>query len=216
MRRPMLATCGAVGVFALGLGSFGAVVAGAAPKPHSDQVITVKKVAADTGAPLAGAVFTLYRWHGSVDLSSAVATATSGSNGVAVFNLEGHHNYAVAETVAPQHYQLPTSPPVVVKTAHETNTKGSDDPANVKESQTVTFTDAPVPTTPPSTPSGPPTSPGTGSSRGSAIAGATTVHTGALWSGSAPYAAGAAMLGGSLLGTGLLMRRRRAHGQMQS
>ncbi|HUO49682.1 MAG TPA: prealbumin-like fold domain-containing protein, partial [Acidimicrobiales bacterium] len=140
MKRHWLVLAGGIGALTL-VASVGQVAAGAAGKPHSDQVITVTKTAAGSGAPLGGAVFTLYKWHGTCDFSSVVATATSNSAGVATFNLEGHHNYCVVETTPPAGYLLPTTGPVVVKTAHSTNSKGTDDPANVKESATVAFVD---------------------------------------------------------------------------
>ena len=219
MRRPWLVVVGGVGTAAL-LASPLALAAGATGKPHSDQVITATKTASDTGAPLAGAVFTLYPWHGTCDLSKPLATATSDSTGKAVFNLEGHHNYCVAETTAPAGYRLTSTGPQVVKTAHSTNGKGADDPANVKESATVVFTDDPVvtpPTTPtttiPTSPTTPPTAgsggtTGGSSTGGSSTSGATTVHTGEPWAGSAPYALGAGLAGASMLGAGLLVRRR--------
>jgi hypothetical protein len=209
-----------VGAMAMGV-STGGVAAAATATPHSDQIITLAKSAAESGAPLAGAVFTLYRWHGSCDLSKVVTTATSDAGGKAVFAMEGHHNYCVAETTAPAGYLLSGGAPVVVKTAHQTNAKGGDDPANVKESVTVAFVDTAqttAPTTPPTTiPPGttPPTAAVTGggtSPASTAVTGATTVHTGEAWAGSAPYALGVLMTGAGLLGSGLLMRRRRVLG----
>jgi hypothetical protein len=209
MRRLWLVTSSGAGVLALGLGSLGAAAAGAAPSPkaHSDQVITVMKTDPG-GVGLQGAVFTLYPWHGSTDLSSPLMTATSDSSGRAVFDLEGHHNYAVVETKAPANYNLSSSAPVVVKTAHQTNTKRSDDRANVKESAKVTFVDTPI-VTPPPPPENQSSGGGTSGSNQAAVPGATTVHTGGLWAGSGPYAVGAMLLGSSILGTGLLLRRRR-------
>lgn len=233
MKHPWLTVGAAGALLALGLGPFGVSVAGAAGKPHSDQVITVHKTDAKTGAPLAGAVFTLYRWHGSPDLSSVVATATSDSGGHAVFSLEGHHNYWVVETAAPSGYTLPTSGGVLVKTSHSTNSKGQDDQANVKEKETAAFVDtakssppdippnggSTTTTTTPVAPTSPPTGStgGTGSSPapGSVVPGSTTVHTGMAWAGSTPYALGVGALGTSLLGTGLVLRRRHLH-QMTS
>lgn len=229
MKHPWV-TMGAVGGLALTLGmsSLGAALAGAAPKPHSDQVITAVKTSAKTGAPLAGATFTLYKWHGSPDLSAVVATATSGTNGKAVFSLVGHHNYWLVETAAPAGYTLPASNGVLVKTSHQANGKGQDDPANLKEAETVAFADqptgshdnppdtTPVTTTPPVTT--PPTGSGGGTSGGSTapaagslVPGATTVHTGMAWAGSTPYALGAGALGMALFGSGLLLRRRQLH-----
>ena len=224
MKHPRLMFGAVGGVLALVLSPLAAGVARAAPKPHSDQVITVTKTAAGTGAPLAGAVFTLYKWHGSPDLSSVVATATSDSNGHAVFNLEGHHNYWVVETAAPSGYVLPTSGQLV-KTSHSTNAKGQDDRANVKESEAATFVDQatgggghdnPPVTTPTGGNGG--TTGGGGSSTGATTSAgggivpqATTVHTGLPWAGSTPYALGAGALGMSLLGTGLVLRRRQLH-----
>ena len=224
MKHPWL-TMGAVGGLALtlGAGSLGVTLAGAAPKPHSDQVITVAKTSAKTGAPLAGAVFTLYRWHGSPDLSSVVATATSDSTGHAVFSLVGHHNYWVVETAAPSGYTLPASNGVLVKTSHQVNGKGQDDRANLKEAETVAFADQPTgshdtppdttpPVTTPPTGTGGVTSGGsTSPAAGSVVPGATTVHTGMAWAGSTPYVLGAGALGMALFGSGLLLRRRQLH-----
>lgn len=229
MKHPWLTVGAAGALLALGLGPFGVPVAGAAGTPHSDQVITVHKTDAKTGAPLAGAVFTLYRWHGSPDLSSVVATATSDSSGHAVFSLAGHHNYWVVETAAPSGYTLPTSGGVLVKTSHSTNGKGQDDPANLKEKESVAFVDTAktsppdippndgstttttTPGSPPSPPTGPGGGTGTGPVPGSVVPESTTVHTGMAWAGSTPYALGVGALGTSLLGTGLVLRRRRLH-----
>ena len=224
MKHPRL-TLGAVGgLLALVLGPFGVAVAGAAPKPHSDQVITVTKTAAGTGAALAGAVFTLYPWHGWADTSTVVAKATSDTNGRAVFSLVGHHNYWLVETAAPPGYELPTAAGKLVKTSHSTNAKGQDDRANLKESLTVGFVDAPKPSgheeNPPSdnqpvpdpaTASNGATSSPTSPPAGSEVPGATTVHTGVPWAGSTPYAVGVGALGMSLVGTGLVLRRRQLH-----
>jgi len=225
MKRLWFVLTTGIGALAM-VASVGMVSASAAPEPHSDQVITVSKTAAGTGAPLAGAVFTLYPWHGSCDLSAPVATATSDSSGRAVFSLEGHHNYCVAETTAPAGYQLPGGGPQVVKTTYETNGKGSDHPACVKESEAIGFVDTlavtPSTTSTTSTTSTMPTStttttiisPSTAAGGGAAtpeaaVNGATTVHTGLPWAGSKPYALGALTAGGALFGAGLLMRRRR-------
>jgi hypothetical protein len=219
---------GALGVLALASTSIGVLSAGASPA--SDQTITVSKTAADTGAPLAGAVFTLYRWHGSCDTSSAVATATTGSGGTAVFNVDGHHNYCVVETTAPSGYTLPSANTQTVKIPDCHNNKGDDKngkgnendhgQANVKDcGAALAFVDTPIPP-PPSSPTiptttAPPTAAGGGSGGSgghSAISGATAVHTGEPWAGSARFAGTAAGLGALLLGTGLLWRRRRLVG----
>jgi hypothetical protein len=215
VKRPWLLSIGALGVLALATTLFEVVPAGATP-PHSDQVITVTKTASDTGGPLAGAVFTLYKWAGSCDLSSAVATATTEASGKATFSLEGHHNYCVVETTAPSGYTLPATTKVV-KIEDCTNSK-ADDPANVKVCDSgLGFVDTPIPTQTnnptTTTTTAPPTaaSGGTGGGTGGTgpIGGATTVHTGEPWAGSALYVGAGAGLGALLLGSGGLLRRRR-------
>lgn len=189
-------------------------VASAVPSAHSDQVITVSKSAAGTGSPLAGAVFTLYKWAGSCR-TEALATATSGSNGQAAFPPEGHGNYCVVETTSPDGYTLP-SQAQVVKISSCTNSKESDDPANVKLCS-VSFVDTPIPTSGPQTPptasaggsSTAPTSPSTAAA-GSNVQSATTVHTGEPWAGSTPFELALSTLGAAMIGTGLVWRRRRA------
>ncbi|HAM02747.1 MAG TPA: hypothetical protein DCQ30_11070 [Acidimicrobiaceae bacterium] len=163
---------------------------------------------------MAGAVYTLYKWHGSIDMSSPVATATTDSSGIAVFSLEGHHNYGVVETTAPPGYTLPTQDSQVVKIAGSSNGKGKDDPSNVKGSTTLSFVDSPIVSssvTPP-----PPTAAAGGSTvtspataaAGSNVPSATTVHTGVPWAGSTPYVVGVAAAGSLMVTTGLLRRRR--------
>ena len=217
MKRPWLLTMvGVLGISVLTLSPLG-MAASAAPA-HSDQIITVTKTAAGTGAPLAGAVFTLYKWHGSIDMGSPVATATTNSSGQAVFSLEGHHNYGVVETTPPAGYTLPTPDSQVVKISGSSNGKGNDDPSNVKSASSLSFVDSPVQqsvTTPPSVTS-PPSAPAGGSAvtspataaAGSSVPTATTVHTGMPWAGSLPYVVGTAAVGSLLVGTGLFRRRR--------
>jgi uncharacterized surface anchored protein len=215
MKRPWLPTMvGVLGISALVLSPLG--MAASASPPHSDQNITVTKTAAGTGAPLAGAVFTLYKWHGSIDMSSPVAMATTDSSGQAVFSLQGHHNYGVVETTPPSGYTLPTPDSQVVKISGSGNSKGNDDPANVKgSSSSLSFVDSPVQqsvTTPPSVTSPPSagssvTSPATAAA-GSSVPTATTVHTGMPFAGSLPYVVGTAAMGSLMVGTGLFRRRR--------
>jgi len=221
MKRPWLPTMvGVLGISAIVLSPLG-MSAFAAP-PHSDQNITVTKTSV-AGAPLAGAVFTLYKWHGSIDMGSPVATATTDSNGQAVFSLQGHHNYGVVETTPPSGYTLPTPDSQVVKISGSGNSKGNDDPANVKGSSTsLSFVDTPVAhsvVTPPGGSTTPPssataaaggstvTSPATAAA-GTNVPTATTVHTGVPFAGSLPYVVGTAALGSLMVGTGLLRRRR--------
>lgn len=206
------------GIGLLGLVIAPLAVASAAPSTaHSDQVITVSKTAAGTGAPLAGAVFTLYKWAGKCD-TTALATATSGSNGQATFPPEGHGNYCVAETTSPTGYTLPSPNSQVVKISSCKNGKASDDPANEKLcSAAAAFVDTPIqgstPQTPPTAAGGGtattgPTSPSVAAA-GSSVPTATTVHTGLPWAGSTPYVLGVAALGAAMVGTGLFWRRRR-------
>ena len=67
--------------------------------------LAVKKVDAETGAPLAGAVFRLAT---AAHPDSVVDTATSDSSGVAVFETKLQKGgFVVTETTAPQGYDLP-------------------------------------------------------------------------------------------------------------
>ncbi|HUO49458.1 MAG TPA: SpaA isopeptide-forming pilin-related protein [Acidimicrobiales bacterium] len=152
-----------------------------------------------TGATgLNGATFTLQNSDGSavttgsggvVNGSPTCITAGGSSTAAAtcsILNIMIAGTYQLAETAAPTGYN--TVPPIPVTVSL------GEPPIQVVVTDTATV----VPTA------------AAGGSSSSAVTGATTVHTGEAFAGSAPYVAAMAALGGSLVGVGLIRRRRTA------
>ena len=155
---------------------------------------------ANTG--LNDATFTL-ETTGGVPVSTGATGVVNGSNSCitlggtstvaatcSILNIQIAGTYLLAETSPPHGYD--TVPPISV-----TVTLGTP-PIQVIVVDTATV----VPT---AAAGGSSTTPST-----AAVSGATTVHTGEPFAGSAPYVAGMAALGGSLMGLGLVRRRRTA------
>ena len=158
--------------------------------PPSNGSVTVRKT--DTGgAPLTGAVFTLY-----TDASGVPGTSTGVS--CETTTIVNNVTQCTMADVAPGSYW------VVETTAPTGYTAGAPQLVTVSAGQTAsaTFVDDPV---------GSSTTPSGGSTTTTTLAtvqGATTVHTGEPWAGSGPLATAIGAFGVGLVGLGEITRRR--------
>jgi Prealbumin-like fold domain len=153
------------------------------------------------GKPLVGGTYSVFS-DKSPHAGSAIGTCT-------ITGLDTSGNATCTDTTlqdlkSGQYYVDETNPPAGYTAAAET-------PVLVFGNTTATIVDDPIPVTAPAAPTTTSTTTTT-TAPAPVVANATVVHTGESFAGSGPYVVAALALGGSMLGLGLLRRRRHVRG----